>query len=174
MFELKPCPFCGGEAILETVDGNSPEECYIYCPECDFESGVYSEPKFIVEKWNRRTKMAEYIERTEELILAMNAGARAIENTKRYHGAVYTKNVFSESPQEIPYLQAAKVLRETSDTPAADAAPVVRCKDCKWFADNNDGSWYGCWLFQTIQIIPEDAPKPDDFCSYGERRENNG
>lgn len=30
--------------------------------------------------------MAEYIERTEELILAMNAGARAIENTKRYHG----------------------------------------------------------------------------------------
>lgn len=56
--------------------------------------------------------MAEYIERTEELMLAMNAGARAIENTKRYHGAVYTKDVFSESPQEIPYLRAAKVLRE--------------------------------------------------------------
>ena len=44
---------------LETVDGNSPEECYIYCPECDFESGVYSKPKFIVEKWNRRATMAE-------------------------------------------------------------------------------------------------------------------
>lgn len=42
--------------------------------------------------------MAEYIERTKELMLAMNAGARAIENTKRYHGAVYTKDVFSESP----------------------------------------------------------------------------
>lgn len=69
--------------------------------------------------------MAEYIERTKELMLAMNAGARAIENTKRYHGAVYTKDVFSESPQEIPYLQAAKVLRETSDAPAADVAPVV-------------------------------------------------
>ena len=49
----------------------------------------------------------------------------AIENTKRYHGAVYTKDVFSESPQEIPYLQAAKVLREVSDAPAADVAPVV-------------------------------------------------
>ncbi len=69
--------------------------------------------------------MAEYIERTEKLVLAMNAGARAIENTKRYHGAVYTKDVFSESPQEIPYLQAAKVLREVSDAPAADVAPVV-------------------------------------------------
>lgn len=69
--------------------------------------------------------MAEYIERTEELMLAMNAGARAIENTRRYHGAVYTKDVFSESPQEIPYLLAAKVLREVSDTPAADVDPVV-------------------------------------------------
>lgn len=70
--------------------------------------------------------MAEYIERTEELMLAMNAGTRAIENTKRYHGSIYTKDVFSESPQEIPYLQAAKVLREASDAPAADVAPVVR------------------------------------------------
>lgn len=61
--------------------------------------------------------MAEYIERTEELMLAMNAGARAIENTRRYHGAVYTKDVFSESPREIPYLLAAKVLREVSDAP---------------------------------------------------------
>jgi hypothetical protein len=76
--------------------------------------------------------MDEYIERTEKLLLAMNAGARAIENTKRYHGAVYTKDVFSESPQEIPYLQAAKVLREVSDAPAADVVPVVhgRCPIC--------------------------------------------
>ena len=58
--------------------------------------------------------------------------------------------------------------------PAADVAPVVRCKDCKWFADNNDGSWFGCWLFQAIQIIPEDAPKPYDFCSYGELKMDGG
>lgn len=86
--------------------------------------------------------MAEYIERTEELMLAMNAGARAIENTKRYHGTVYTKDVFSESPQEIPYLQAAKVLREVSDAPAADVAPVVHgrwifTKRHLWYKDEN-------------------------------------
>lgn len=79
--------------------------------------------------------MAEYIERTEELMLAMNAGARAIENTRRYHGAVYTKDVFSESPQEIPYLLAAKVLREVSDTPAADVAPVVHGR-WEWLGPN--------------------------------------
>lgn len=76
--------------------------------------------------------MAEYIELTEELMLAMNAGARAIENTKRYHGAVYTKDVFADNSQEIPYLLAAKVLREVSDAPSADVAPVVhgRCPIC--------------------------------------------
>lgn len=79
--------------------------------------------------------MAEYIERTEELMLAMNAGARAIENTKRYHGVVYTKDVFSESPQEIPYLQAAKVLRGVSDAPSADVAPVVHAR---WIPSESD------------------------------------
>lgn len=87
--------------------------------------------------------MAEYIERTEELVLALNAGARAIENTKRYHGAVYTRDVFSGSPQEIPYLQAAKVLREVSDAPAADVAPVVH------------GRWKYCGFLQECQACGE-------------------
>ena len=68
--------------------------------------------------------MTEYIERTEELVLAMNAGARAIENTKRYHGAIYNKDVFSDNSKEIPYLLAAKVLRDASDAPIADVQPV--------------------------------------------------
>lgn len=112
--------------------------------------------------------MAEYIERTEELMLAMNAGARAIENTKRYHGAVYTKDVYSESPQEIPYLQAAKVLREVSDAPAADVAPVVRCKDCIYTRKLYGrlvckyGTCSGCIL------------REDFFCANGERRASDG
>ena len=55
------------------------------------------------------------------------------------------------------------------NAPAADVVPVVRCKDCKWFADNNGGQWYGCQMFQVVWNTPEDAPKPDNFCSYGER-----
>lgn len=51
-----------------------------------------------------------------------------------------------------------------------DAVIVTRCKNCKWFADNNGGEWYGCKMFHVVRITPEDAPKPDDFCSYGERR----
>lgn len=60
---------------------------------------------------------------------------------------------------------------EIREMPAADVAAVVLCKNCKWFADNNGGEWYGCKMFHVVRITPEDAPKPDDFCSYGERRE---
>lgn len=114
--------------------------------------------------------MAEYIERTEELMLAMNAGARAIENTRRYHGAVYTKDVFSESPQEIPYLLAAKVLREVSDTPAVDAVPVVYCRECKRSGLTEFGKRY---CSEPMGAFEGCIPVEDDsFCSGGKRRED--
>ena len=53
------------------------------------------------------------------------------------------------------------------DTPTVDVVEVVRCKDCKWYAPNNDHSWLGC-TFDTR--CPEDEPRADDFCSYGERK----
>ena len=62
---------------------------------------------------------------------------------------------------------ATLILREA---PTVDAVPVVRCKDCKWFANNNGGEWFGCWLFNAISAVPEYAPTPDDFCSKGERK----
>lgn len=108
--------------------------------------------------------MAEYIERTEELMLAMNAGARAIENTKRYHGAVYTKDVFSESPQEIPYLQAAKVLRETSDAPVADVAPVVHGR---WIYEEETLftlSNYRCSVCRRPRWLSPDVPEAFKYC----------
>ena len=122
--------------------------------------------------------MPEYIERTEELVLAMNAGARAIENTRRYHGAVYTKDVFSEDSQEIPYLLAAKVLREVSDAPTIDAVVVTRCKDCKHnILPSELTRRYG--KPGTLTCHNMHAPSnrrnvgSNDFCSYGERKEKN-
>lgn len=68
--------------------------------------------------------MAEYIERTEELILSMRAGSRAISNTKKYHGTIYMADVFSENPEEIPYLKASEILYAASEEKPADVAPV--------------------------------------------------
>ena len=73
----------------------------------------------------------------------------------------------AENPNWTPTRVKTLLLRQ----PAADVAEVVRCKNCKWFADNNDGEWYGCKMFQVVRITPRDAPGPVDFCSCGERRE---
>lgn len=93
----------------------------------------------------RGAKMGEYIKR--------DTAIRAVMAAKWVDGS-----------------DGAMAMEIVASPPAADVVPVVRCKDCKWFVDNNGGEWYGCKMFQVVRITPEDAPKPDDFCSYGERR----
>ena len=51
------------------------------------------------------------------------------------------------------------------DFPSVDAVPVVRCQDCKSFRRNNENDPY-CADRRGLS-----DPKPDDYCSYGERRE---
>jgi hypothetical protein len=48
--------------------------------------------------------------------------------------------------------------------PAADVVPVVRCRDCKWWDNNSDLP--GC-VNEFNGLV---CSRPDDFCSYGERR----
>ena len=107
--------------------------------------------------------MAEYIERTAELILAVNAGARVIENTKRYHGASYCVNVFAEKPKEIPYLKAAEVLRGFDEIPAADVAPVVHGE---WIATHKEKivSWQSC--SKCGSIYPPNCKRHYNFCPH--------
>ena len=55
MFELKKCPFCGGEAVIR--NGNFSFMATIACQDCDAEVRVISEENAVakaVEKWNRR------------------------------------------------------------------------------------------------------------------------
>ena len=66
-------------------------------------------------------------------------------------------------------------LRELCDKlKSNEYAPVVRCGACRWFADNNGGNWFGCQMFNAIRLVPEDAPKENDYCSYGEKMESEG
>ena len=54
------------------------------------------------------------------------------------------------------------------DIPAADVAPVVRCKSCKWAKRDIVLNKYKC----TRGLLTE--VREDDFCSYGERGIDNG
>ena len=63
-----------------------------------------------------------------------------------------------------------KVIEEAQ---AVYAEPVVRCKDCKWFYETKDEmDSLLCLNRQWDNGQPwRAAVKPDDFCSYGERKE---
>ena len=60
------------------------------------------------------------------------------------------------------------------EIPTADVAEVVRCKDCKYYRNHPNGLCY-------LHTEPKENERgysgeaicvePDDFCSYGERRE---
>ena len=86
----------------------------------------------------------EYIEREE----ALSAIKQAFEKGER--PALYIKRI-----------------------PAADVAPVVRCKDCKWYSELvcGEGKLLGSkgWCNEVMA-----RPMPSNgFCSFGERG-NNG
>ena len=48
---------------------------------------------------------------------------------------------------------------------ALDAVPVVRCLECKWWQEDDDVGH--CDNPDGL----DNYAKPDDFCSYGERKE---
>lgn len=62
-----------------------------------------------------------------------------------------------------------KVLSWIDHAPTIDAVPVVRCKDCVHWYDREEV----CLKIYSDGNVSADAwqdRKPDDFCSYGERK----
>ena len=58
------------------------------------------------------------------------------------------------------------IARDISELPAADVAEVVRCKDCRWRGIE------ACAMFYSCECGEQHTWETDnDFCSYGERRE---
>lgn len=57
-----------------------------------------------------------------------------------------------------------------NDAPTVDAVPVVRCSNCIHWVTDDLGN-HVCSVFDIANSYGEPvATKPDDFCSYGERK----
>ena len=93
--------------------------------------------------------MAEYIER-EALEVALNHRLNFLmaENGEYDH---YTSG-FDEAVTRV------------ENFPAADVAPVVRCKDCRWRGREDCAMFYRCDCGEQHTWETD-----NDFCSYGEQ-----
>ena len=79
---------------------------------------------------------------------------RQYENCHGYSGS--KKAIYREAILAVKsILHAAKPI---------DAVPVVRCKDCKYWQDNNEG-----YPHEECRWGHGETPDANDFCSYGER-----
>ena len=72
----------------------------------------------------------------------------------------------------IDYDSGVKVSEWIDKAPTIDAVPVVRCKDCKHYKPQKKSAhWENranyCNRIVTIKV------RPYDFCSYGERKDDD-
>lgn len=98
--------------------------------------------------------MAEYIKR-EALINSLLSHAF----TDDVYGMGLTRGL------EIAVAQAKRM--PYREIPDGDVVEVVRCKDCKWRNEGDDCTHE--WWRDGIKIVED-----NDFCSYGERRDEDG
>ena len=91
--------------------------------------------------------MAEYIEREATIELLRSLGSR---DYRREKGTIQ---------------DAIKMVSFSEYTPAADVAPVVRCKDCKHSWEDIGG------LTCSHGVCVDCAVLADFYCAYGERKD---
>lgn len=98
--------------------------------------------------------MAEYIDRA--------AAVKSVLRMRRPENSVAQNRMLSIIQMDMLKL------------PAADVVPVVRCKDCKHYRNYPNGL---CYLHTEPKSNARGysgeavCVEPDDFCSYGERKE---
>lgn len=54
MTELKPCPFCGGEASVLELNGFSMSRYFVSCDTCSASGDHRETEEAAIEAWNRR------------------------------------------------------------------------------------------------------------------------
>lgn len=63
-----------------------------------------------------------------------------------------------------------QMISDIQNTKTVDAVPVIRCKDCKHWDNENDIGW--CDIHSNFSDDEWTMFDADDFCSAGERRED--
>lgn len=95
---------------------------------------------------------------------------RLIEQFTQRLKEAYPQNDRNNPSPAIYYDDFCNIVDEVAEEmEAVDAVEVVRCRDCVYWENGKD--------YTPFCNRPEygfhECPKPDDFCSYGERKLND-
>ena len=70
--------------------------------------------------------------------------------------------------------ETSEVVEYLEGLPTVDAVEVVRCKDCKYYNPESQRCDHPCLDYDVECFDHWIDTEPDDFCSYGERRDKDG
>ena len=109
--------------------------------------------------------MAEYIEKG-----ALYNKIAELEDLARQR-VIDTPTNSPAYPRYVAQLNEREYLKSRSlAMPAADVVPVVRCRDCKHYVKGSCNA-HSVWPDECSTGY-DCRPDDDDFCSYGERKED--
>lgn len=115
--------------------------------------------------------MAEYIER-EALLNRLKTKVKRITPIEESRDMFYHDSGVNGA--------LTRAMLEAENAPAADVVPVVRCKDCRYSRGLNEKERL-CVCDNALICKNSEAHVdgwnpvwPDDFCSYGEKKEAEG
>lgn len=80
--------------------------------------------------------------------------------------------LLTPSDTRISKTYIALVREEIKLRPSADVVKVVRCKDCKYLKPFTSQYGAGQYCECPCSFGGQGIKKPDDYCSYGERRDD--
>ena len=84
--------------------------------------------------------------------------------------------------KDVPYIRsewamAVKIkdnfMKAITEAPTIDTVEVVRCKDCKHYRPQEKSAHWENRSNYCNRVVTIKA-RPDDFCSYGERKDGDG
>lgn len=95
-------------------------------------------------------------------------GDALVEKFDEFNGKVDMAKCIADARIAVRVASFYVLADAVEKMPTVDAEAVVRCKDCKYWQDNNDG-----YPHEECRWWHGETPDGNDFCSYGERKDGD-